>query len=92
MGAILALMTILSYRQIARRDFIYLPAVLQALQTAAIGPSGFLQTNIIGGLPTYLGLLFVLWTAKALLLQGASRADAARSPGPARPRVEEGGR
>ncbi len=92
MGAILGLMTILSYRQIARRDFIYLPAVLQALQTAAIGPTGFLQTNIIGGLPTYLGLLFVLWAAKAVLLQAGSPAGAARPPGPERPWIEEGGR
>jgi hypothetical protein len=47
-------------RAIENREFIMLPAVLMALKMALIGPTDFVVTGIIGGLPIYFGYVIVL--------------------------------
>jgi hypothetical protein len=60
MGLVLGVTTRLSYLQVQMRSLVFLPAVLLAMLTAALGPNGFLQNSVLGGLPIYLGYLLLI--------------------------------
>lgn len=66
MGAIFGVMTRLSHRHLREMNFLYLPATLLALGTAAQGHTGYLQNSILGALPVYLGYLGLIWIARRL--------------------------
>lgn len=59
-GWLFADMAARSTRAIEGREFIMLPAVLMALKIALIGPTDFVVTGIIGGLPIYFGYIIIL--------------------------------
>jgi hypothetical protein len=53
-GSIIGIMSMLSFNQIARGRFIFLPAVLLAIQLAALGTNNFFQTAFVGTFVIYL--------------------------------------
>jgi len=75
MGAILGLLTRISYRCVVKRQFVYLPVVFIAMRMAALGPMGFLQSSFVAALPMvfgFLGMIYLLQT----FLQVSQRPDA----------------
>lgn len=66
MGTILGVITRINYRLIGNRQLIYLPVIFLGMTIASLGPTGFLQRNIIAAMPIYFGYLFVISIATRL--------------------------
>lgn len=77
MGAILGLMTRISYRYVVERQLVYLPVVFIAMRMAALGPMGFLQSSFIAALPIALGFIGLIYLLQKLLLGKPVRASVA---------------
>lgn len=59
-GWLFAMMSWRSIEMISRRDFIYIPAVLIALQTTVAGLTKFLSNGIIAAIPMYFSYLLMV--------------------------------
>ena len=80
MGLVFGFITGKSYAQVARRDFLYLPAIFIGMRMAALGPTMWLQNAIIAPMPIYFGYLLVIWMVLDVLGPTVRTSTARRPP------------
>ncbi len=95
MGAVYGMFTRFSMNQLARRQFLYLPAAMLGLQMGATASTAFLQNSVISALPVYFAFCLVVFLIYQVLGRMASQlrqppsfSDPLR-PGPMIPAVGE---